>query len=627
MSHYAGDTATKSGRPVKTAAGRLPVKCLPDFFPRHKFRLVSVRKPPDATNPSKEFTVVLTLPSKNNIEFTGKGRLEKLAKHEAASAALKYFEIFGSDKMIKYTLPSDIERDIQIEGVSDVVGYVVKIFGPSAKFSDPVQVNVNKTPLWKAGLSVQGFTFEQTGPSKKKAKEAAAITCIKTLKNKDVNIVVPTLKCATFEDSLMELMFKSLREYTSIVPKSLLRFRNMVGIYVHDTQKEQVARTGLIAVAAGGDTVGTLSSDGTVVHDCNAEVLAMRAFRLFLYNQITLAACSKEKVAAAASQEGGAASSAGGEVRDLFVDIDKESGLFKLKSHYQVIMIQNHPAAGDALVFSSLPKRANMKHLLNCQQGAPGALQFAVPIMKSGNPRGLRFLSDGHFQANSGCAKPMFVSPSDKLTLRNVVGIQGSLLSQLILPVFITKYVLHKTAAVSQEALKRSFYGRITQHLTDIPPPYNRVTTPNFVTSSTKLPVDKMYGKWAGWADCQAVGSTWELIKLPQGCALSHIPKLSLQGGSESDVDYLQRKLAVAKEIEKSLVPSSLCKMKLFEKFAAVSKCIGKDIPSCYRKNKASACQYQVAKVKVKQAFAAADLGYWPTKPIDANSFELIERT
>ncbi|XP_063678648.1 double-stranded RNA-specific editase B2-like [Bolinopsis microptera] len=603
-----GGRPTKSGRgPHKTAAGRLPVKCLSDFFPRHKFELVSVSKPSDNTS-GKEFNVSLTLPSKNNIEFSGKGRLEKLAKNVAATAALKFFEIPGSEKMIRYTLPSDTQRDLQVEGISDVVGYVIRIFGPGVKFTEPVQIHVNKTPLWKASVAVQGYNFEEFASSKKKAKEAVAITCIKTLKNRDVNIVVPTLKAATFEDSLMELMYKTLKEKTHGLPKSLLRFRNMAGIYLHDTKHAEVKRSGLIAVATGGDTINSdgLISTGTVLHDCNAEILALRAFKLALYNQINNLIVHDTHSS-----------------NELFVEKDVESGLFKLKDNYRVMMILNHPPSGDALVFNSLPKRANIKHILNCQQDKPGALQYAIPIIKSGQPKGLKFVCDTHFQVDTGRYKPAFVSPADKLTLRNIVGIQGGLLSQLMLPVFVTKYVLQKTVAVCQDVLKRSFYERIEQHLIDIPPPF-QVNNPEFVTASSKLPVDKMYGKFAGWVDCQNTENSWEVIKLPEGKALSQIPRLSMQNSSESDIDFFKRKLEVAKEIERLLVPSMLCKSRFFEKFNAALKGLGKDIPLSYCVGKVNAATYQIAKLKVKQAFADAGLGNWPLKPADTGNLNSL---
>jgi hypothetical protein len=194
------------------------------------------------------------------------------------------------------------------------------------------------------------------------------------------------------------------------------------------------------------------------------------------------------------------------------------------------------------------------------------------------------------------------------------------MLSQLIQPVFVTKYVLSKSVAVDREVLKRALYARIAQHLPDLPAPYH-VTTPEFATAGTKLPVDKMYGKYAGWADCQTVGAKWEVIKLPQGQALGSIPKLSLQSSAESEVDYLERKLAVAREIERSLVPSLLCKSKFFEKFDHIYKRLGKQTPQLYCDVKHIATNYQSAKLKVKQAFAVAGLGNWPAKMKDTDRF------
>ena len=535
--------------------------------------------------------------------------MEKLARHEAAEAALKFFEIPGSDKMIKYGLPSDTKREIHVEGIThaNAVSYVNKLFGPEAKFSDPVFISVNETPLWKATLSIQGHTFEQTGSNKRKAKQAVAITCIKTLENKDVNIVVPQIKLLSFEDSLMELMYNTLREHTNSVPKCFHRFRNVAGVYLHDATSTQVKKSGLITLAAGADAVNreSLNSSGTIVHDCNAEVLALRAFRVFLYNQI--------------SEMFGMPSGS----QQLFVERDTESGLFRLKNNFQVFLILNNPPAGDALVFKSISKqmsKSGYKHLLNCQQDKPGALQFAMRIMKSDKPKGVKYFSETHFHEEN--QRPMIVSPSDKLCLRNVVGIQGALLAQLMLPVYVTKYIVSKTLMVKQEALERALYGRCEQHLVDIGLPF-KVTKPLFATAAYKLPIDRMYGKFAGWVNCHNKDKSWEIIKLPQGQALSETPKVLSQNSDESNANFVERKLEAGRQIESLLVPSSLCKVKLYEKFGTISKSLGQDKSVSYQDSKAKAEQYQAIKSKVKQAFATAELGEWPCKNVDSNNFYL----
>ena len=601
---FSGAGRGKSKAP-KSAAGRLPVRCLSIFFPRHKFKLISVGKPADVTS-GREYLVSLTLPSKDNAEFKGRGKLEKLARHEAAEAALKFFEIPGSDKMVKYGLPSDTKREVYVEGIThaNAVSYVNKLFGPEAKFSDPVFISVNETPVWKATLSIQGHTFEQTGSNKRKAKQAVAITCIKTLENKDVNIVVPQMKLLSFEDSVMELMYNTLREYTNSVPKCFHRFRNVAGVYLHDANSTQVRRSGLITLAAGADAVNreSLNNTGTIVHDCNAEILALRAFRLFLYNQI-----SEIMGMSNGSQQ-------------LFVERDTESGLFKLKDNFQVFLILNNPPAGDALVFKSISKqmsKSGYKHLLNCQQDKSGALQFAKRIIKSDKPKGVKYFSETHFHEED---HPMIVSPSDKLCLRNVVGIQGALLAQLMLPVYVTKYVISKTLMAKQEALERALYGRIEQHLVDIGLPF-KVTKPQFATASYKLPIERMYGRFAGWVNCHNKDTSWEIIKLPQGQALSEIPKVLSQNSDESKADFVERKLEAGRQIESLLVPSSLCKIKLYEKFGKISKSLGQDKSLSYQDSKAKAEQYQVIKSQVKQAFATAELGKWPRKNVDSNNF------
>ena len=593
------DSPSRSSIPkTKSASGRLPIKSLPDFYPDHNYKLVSAHRPPGAG--SIEYVVKLTIPSENHAEFLGRAGLEKLAKHEAATAALLHFNVAGSENLMKYSV--DTSSDGALQGIHDVVGCVIKMFGPAAKFSEPILVSDMKSPLWKCRLVVGDFTFEEAGPSKKKAKESVAITCIKSLKSKEIDIHIPNGKTLTFEDTLMNMLYQKLRDATSGIPKSYIRLRNVAGLYLHRTGDRTVDLSRIICVAAGANTVDAAGSKGNIVHDCNAEILAIRAFRLFLFDEL-------QKF-----------QSEGTESTVLERD---SSELLKLSSCYTLIMIKNNPPAGDSIVFSSLPKNQNIKHLLNCDQSSPGALQFHVPIMKSNRPQGLKYVTDAHFNLKPMSNKPEFASPSDKLAVMNVTGIQGSLLSQFLQPVYIHRYVFHKTAAVRVASLHRSFYKRLehpfSSQSSPIPPPFIH-NKPKFdVDSSAKVPFDKMYGRYAGWVS--QTHDVWEILKLPEGSAVSEVPNNVLRNSLESEIEFLDRKLAVAKQVESSLQASALCKRSMLEQYHIL--CHNDVYPGLYNAFKAKAPVYKAVKEQVRQAFKYAKLGVWPVKSFDPDNFKI----
>ena len=626
--------------PIKSAAGRLPTKALPCFYPHHSYKLVSATVPPGETAIEYVVKVTITLSTdkddetnitgKKNItqnskltdtrqsnkekatkqimEFTGRGSQEKLAKHEAAATALKHFKVPGCDEMVRYSVNKTDGG--ALSGVKDVVGCVIKMFGPAAKFGEPVFVSdVKNQTTWKCSLVVDGFTFEETGPTKKKARAAVATTCIKSIRSKEIDITLPVEKNLTFEDSLMNLLYRTYRDATSAIPKAYLRLRNVAGLYIHKIGDHSVDQSRMICVAAGAGTANKAGITGTDVHDFNAEILAIRSFRLFLFEELKKVKC--------------------GEVNSLLEE--SVSGMCKLKPCYQVFMIKNTPPAGDALVFSTLPKKSDTKHLLNANQQAPGSLQFHVTMIKSNRPKGVKYETDSFFVPGRN-PKPEFASPSDKLTLMNIVGIQGSLASQFLEPVYIDKYVFHKSPLVNITSLERCFYKRLEDPISKciirrcslsqpgIDAPY-RLNKPTFERdSSVKIPTDKIYGGYAGWVS--QTHPQWEILTIPQGSAMLRIPDRLVRKRAESDTEFLERKLVLAQQIECSLQPSALCKRNMLEKYQhSLANFLDIASSSSYSAYKAKAAPYKSLKLLVKQAIEDANLGTWPVKSTCPDNF------
>jgi double stranded RNA-specific editase B len=189
------------------------------------------------------------------------------------------------------------------------------------------------------------------------------------------------------------------------------------------------------------------------------------------------------------------------------------------------------------------------------------------------------------------------MSCSDKVARWNVVGLQGSLLTHIIEPIYLTTLIVG--SLFHRDHLQRAVIGRV-EHLQELPAPF-RLTRPSLVTTSTppaRLPV-----KSPRHSVCWSVGWTEaEILDSSRGRLLD---------GSIS----------------------RLSKMRLFEQFlrlvsldsvwrTQIDDCVHNGFVS-YGAVKAASKSFVEAREMLKQAFITAKLGHWIKKPLEQNYFEL----
>ncbi|XP_058977945.1 double-stranded RNA-specific editase Adar isoform X5 [Musca domestica] len=590
-------------------------------------------------------------------KYLGQGRSKKIARIEAAATALRSFIQFKDGAVLTPLKPacnldftSDEHLDngtgIDIDKMSQTelilyVGSIVKKAKLKAKLcssknssTDLLLENIklsmqnsNKSPLsvdgqkkvpdkgpvmllyelftdvhfdcstvdgaqnncrFKMTVTVNNSKFDGTGPSKKLAKNAAAKAALASLCNisyspmmhpqknlplplddKSSSMELPQIHADTIGRLVLEKFMEVIKGQESYSRRKVL-----AGIVMTENMNFNEAQ--VISVSTGTKCVSGehMSINGSVLNDSHAEIVSRRCFMKYLYAQLEL-----HFNPATANQS-------------IFVRNQENAQYpYKLKTGVHFHLYINTAPCGDARIFSphendsSVDKHPNRKARGQLRTKIESG-EGTIPVKSSDGIQTWDGVLEGHRLLTMSC--------SDKIARWNIVGIQGSLLSSIIEPIYLHSIVLG--SLLHPEHMYRAVCGRIEKSIQGLPPPYH-LNKPRLAQLTSSEPRNQ--------AKAPNFGINWTI------------------GDTEVEVVNSLTGKTVNNQI------SRITKQMFFNKYGSLVKNLPglpeRKLTTDYGQTKAKVKDYQIAKRELFAAFRREDLGNWLKKPQEQDEFALPE--
>ncbi|EFC49040.1 tRNA-specific adenosine deaminase [Naegleria gruberi] len=224
----------------------------------------------------------------------------------------------------------------------------------------------------------------------------------------------------------------------------------------------------------GHDLIEKDINNGYLLHDCHAEVMARRSFMKFMYNLMESGKCSE------------------------YFDWVEEVERWKLKNNFELYMILTELPCGDCSIVNSPSTVSSGSETIeqNSQANNEEQLNKSENNQKQRKKVILEGRTGSKIIHNDSCTHEKFgedqtinlvrlkpgggsrnqsMSCSDKITKWNVVGIQGSLLSNFFEPIFVDKFLILLSEKskldleLTQQRLNQSIVDRVDQLSTKTP--------------------------------------------------------------------------------------------------------------------------------------------------------------
>ena len=331
-------------------------------------------------------------------------------------------------------------------------------------------------------LQIEGETFEGSGVSKKLAKQAAAKTVLAQLYNlqftlcgelEETNDPGAEIKVAGTDMVLSEFSENQsvadnigrliLEKYDQLMVghSQVSRRKVIAGIVM--TLDLEMKKMIVVCVSTGTKCISGeyMSESGSGLNDCHAEIISRRCLMDFLYSQL-------ERIVAS-----------GGQLEEESVLTRAEGGGYRVKDEVRFHLYINTAPCGDARIFS--PHEENRRAVYEGFDGhsnrkSRGQLRTkiesgegTIPVK---NSEGVQTW-DGVMQGS----RLLTMSCADKVCRWNVLGLQGSLLSYFLEPVYLHSVVLGSLFHPTH--MYRALTGRVKATLGPLPAGY-RLNTPKF---------------------------------------------------------------------------------------------------------------------------------------------------
>lgn len=465
--------------------------------------------------------------------------------------------------------------------------------------------NPDNAKKFRTTVTVDGKQFEGFGTSKKLSKAACARACLYKLYGVhftpetntrhvitqertagDTNIPVSRF-CMDQEvaDTVAKMI---LEKFDSLVVGNMVASRRKViaGIVQSRGQAGEMNELKVISVTTGTKCINGefMSDSGNGLNDCHAEILSRRCLMRYLYSEL-------EKI------------SANGGVPDADTILESCAlGGYRVKSDVHFHLYINTAPCGDARIFSPHEDKHVSEVMDNTDshmnRRSRGQLRTkiesgegTIPVTSS---EGIQTW-DGVMQGS----RLLTMSCSDKVCRWNVLGLQGSLLSYFISPVYLYSIILGSLFHPTH--LLRAVTARIEPTLSGLPMPF-RLNTPklNFLTSPEARQPGKSPNHSLNWT----IGDAYkEIVDATRG-------KTEARSSSRlSKYNLFCRWLKLVENGKLSCLQT-----------------VPSPIPTVYAQAKQGNKAFQSSKQLLFKAFKKANHGDWVKKPIEQDYFQVIRK-
>ncbi|XP_055378580.1 double-stranded RNA-specific editase Adar-like [Condylostylus longicornis] len=582
---------------------------LNENIPGIAYNVLEQSGPPHNT----KFTISIQIDDRS---FVATGRSKKQAKALAAIDALKYLvevkkntctyvfadgvskTAFVTNPISEMPAPKSIKkRDKPNSHMTSIISTGKKLPTHLAHEKNPISLinELYKNPqfvlevedvlktgnvvVYKAILKIDGQDFEGKGFSKQTAKLAAckeALAQIYKMSFTPLNMKINS-GLELDQNHANKIEFLISNKYGELIegyPEPYVAKKVLAGIVM--TRDKDFENAQVIAVTTGTKVVGgdSLCLEGSVLNDMHAEILARRCLMKFLYSEL------RKYFNKATHYD---------TVFDKSIN-NREEFKVKLKQGIDFHLYISTAPCGDSAVFSPR-ENSTLQEDVKENRRTHGLLRTKIESGEGTIPVKASIQTwDGILLGN----RVLTMSCSDKVCRWNVVGVQGSLLSSVIEPIYFHSLVLGNL--LHPVHTFRGICGRV-DGIENLPPkfklnkPYLAMTT-----SSDRRLVSKSPNYSFNWT----VGdSKIEIVNCATGRTLKD-------------------------------QTSDLAKIKFFKRFEYLLKKIPQrymthkmilDQALSYGELKLLSKEFQLAKKELYQAFQTKGLGNWLKKPMEQDQF------
>ncbi|CAD5114847.1 DgyrCDS3883 [Dimorphilus gyrociliatus] len=547
-----------------------------------------------AEGPSHAPTFVIQLEFRGHL-YKGLGKSKKDAKHQAAEMALRSIKMSNNLKQLSVQKNSPTAET----GPTETKQQPAKKKSHTYEGKNPIQIlNEIRSDVqytWtneKQGAQntfivnaqVDDVTFTGEAHNKKLAKSRAAQSILTTMYGLEFELaasgtehaicksksIISAAKHANGAVSNLadKISYMINSKFADLTDKEGKR-KVLAGVIMSRKLENEEQIFDVVSVTTGNKCLGGLhlSKTGKALHDCHAEILAIRTLRGFFWKRLTLL-------------------KNGSSDKYDVLEPDGDSGMFRLKENVEFHLYISTSPCGDARIFAPYesegeedrhPNRQSRKLLRSKIENGEGTIPVKVGTIQTwdGVMVGSRLLT---------------MSCSDKLMKAIVLGIQGALLTYFIRPVYLQSITIG--SMFHAEHMARAMYGRLPP-LGNLPKPFrivkpivSGVTSPE-VRKTTESPQKAMV-----WCDDELPMETITCLsgKFPDG------------------------------------TQSKLCKRAMFsycQSIWGLGNTANLILPELYVDAKKHAKEFQLAKKILMDELKNNNVGVWAEKPVETQQFQL----